>query len=250
MNSPIHALAGLITEKFIAASPQAAAEALQGLATHEILQLLGTLKAQTVVSCLNVMDVPKAAAVLRRFPTRQASYILSHMKVPHAARLMKEFSVPFREKIKSVLPPSFVQLLQDALAFPPNSIGGVMHTDFISVRTDAKIQLLVEKLKNLPRKKLPVLCFVVGKDGELKGIIRTAELVFMGLQSLAGSVMTPTVALHPQDLLQTARPLFEKEDAEVLPVTDKKGVLLGFLHYADLSSAENKKTSFWEKIRK
>ena len=70
MNSPIHALAGVITEKFAAADPAAAARALESLATHEILLLIGPLKAQTIVACLNPMNPPKAAAVLRRLPLR------------------------------------------------------------------------------------------------------------------------------------------------------------------------------------
>ena len=91
MNTPMHSLAGVITEKFIAAAPAAAARALETLATHEVLLLIGSLKAQTLVACLNPMNPAKAAAVLRRMPLKQASYVLARLEVPQAARLMKEF---------------------------------------------------------------------------------------------------------------------------------------------------------------
>ena len=95
MNEPIHALANIITEKFILAAPQAAAKALETLATHEILLLASPLKAQTLVTCFNEMTPTKAAAVLRRLPLKQASHILMHLDIVQAAHLMNEFSGPY-----------------------------------------------------------------------------------------------------------------------------------------------------------
>ena len=98
MNSPIQTLAGVVTEKFITACPSKAAEALESLATHEVLLLISSLKAQVIITLLNHMNAPKAAAVLRRLPMRQASYVLARLNVPQAAKLMKEFSAPYRER--------------------------------------------------------------------------------------------------------------------------------------------------------
>ena len=154
MNAPMHALAGVITEKFILAAPQEAARALASLATHEVLLLIGPLKAQVVVSCLNPMDPPKAAAVLRRLPLKQASYILARLNVEQAAKLWKEFSTPYRERLSAALEPAFVKLLTEANSFSPDSAGRLMRTDFVAVRTESKLSALIERLKSLPRKKL------------------------------------------------------------------------------------------------
>ena len=78
----MHALAGVITEKFVASAPEAAAKALESLATHEILLLISPLKAAVVVAALNPMNPAKAAAVLRRLPLKQASYVLARLEVP------------------------------------------------------------------------------------------------------------------------------------------------------------------------
>ncbi len=247
MNSPIYALAGIVTEKFIAADPAAAARALETLATHEIILLIGSLKAQTLVACLNPMSPAKAAAVLRRLPLRQASYVLSRLDVPQAVRLMKEFSAPYRERITAALDPAFVELLQQAASYAPGSVGLLMTTDVITVRTESKLSALVERLKTLPRKKLPIICFVTGKDGELKGVIRTAELAFYAPNSVCGSVMNPTVSLFPRQDAQTARETFLKEQTDILPVTDEKNILLGFLAKQKLPPVPDKK-SFWKRL--
>lgn len=248
MNSPMHALAGAITEKFIEAAPQAAARALSAMATHEALLLLSPLKAQLVVACLDPMDPAKAAAILRRLPLRQASYVLARLAVPQAARLMKEFSAPYRERISGALEPAFVKLLADALAYAPGSVGARMRTDFIAVRTETKLSQLVERLKNLPRKKLPSVCWVTDKDGVLKGLIRSAELAFYAPQSAAGSVMSDAVCVTPAQTLESVRKTFELQGAEQLAVVNEKNVLVGVLPQAALPNAAEEKKSFWRKL--
>ncbi len=223
-------LAAVMTEKFIAAAPQAAAQALAVLATHEVLLLVGGLKAQSLVAVLNPMEAPKAAAVLRRLPLKQACYVLTHLDVPQAGKLWKEFATPYQERLKSVLSPAFVQLLQAAGGFGPGRVGLSMQTDFVAVRTENKVAELVARLKNLPRKKLPLVCFVTGKNDELKGTIATAELAFFNPQAVCGSVMSKTArALKPQDELAAAQTVFAQEETTLLPVVNEEGILIGVL---------------------
>ena len=249
MNSPIHALASTITEKFILAAPSKAAAALESLATHEVLQLIAPLKAQVIMAVLNEMDPPKAAAVLRRLPLRQASYVLARLQVPQAAKLMTLFSGPYRERISAVLEPAFVQLLKGAATYGADAVGGVMQTDFVAVRTDTKLAQLIERLKNLPRKKLPLVCFVTGKNDELKGAIATAELVFFNPQAVCGSVMNKTVrALKPQDELSAAQVLFAQQETVLLPVVNGDGLLMGALSKEAVLAAAPTKKTLWDKL--
>ena len=249
-NQPMHALASVITEKFIAASPKEAAAALAGLATHEILLLIGSLKAQSVVAVLNPMDSAKAAAVLRRLPLKQASYVLTHLEVTQAAKLWKEFSTPYKERLTSVLEPAFVNLLQVAGDFAADSVGRVMHTDFVAVRTETKVGELVNRLKNLPRKKLPLACFVTGKDGSLKGVLRTTELSFFNAQAVCGSIMGKARAVHPQDLLSNVRDVFAQEETALLPVINEKGILVAVLEKDSVSTTVPAKKTLWQKLTK
>lgn len=249
MNSPMHALAGAITEKFIEAAPEAAARALSAMATHEAILLLSPLKAQLVVSCLDPMAPAKAAAILRRLPLRQASYVLARLSVPQAARLMQEFSGPYRERISGVLEPAFVKLLADVSAYAPGSVGALMRTDFVAVRTETKLSQLVERLKNLPRKKLPSVCWVTDKDGVLKGLIRSAELAFYAPQSAAGSVMSEAEFISPAQTADSARKTFESAGTDMLAVVNEKNVLVGVLPLSAVPvPMPEEKKSFWRKL--
>ena len=246
----MHNLACVITEKFIEACPRQAAAALAPLATHEVILLIGGLKAQSIVAVLNPMDAPKAAAVLRRLPLKQSSYVLTHLEVPQAAKLWKEFATPYQARLKSVLPAAFVQLVEAASGFEEDSVGRVMQTDFVAVRTETKIAELVARLKNLPRKKLPLMCFVTGRNDELKGGISTLQLAFFNPGAVCGSVMTPIRAVHPQDTAAVISAVFAEEESTVLPVTDPNGILLGFVEKDKLLAALPAKKTLWAKLTK
>lgn len=246
MNDPMHALANAITEKFILAAPKEAAKALETLATHEILLLVSSLKAQVLVQCFNGMTPQKAAAVLRRLPLKQASHILMHLEIPQAARLMQEFSAPYRERITAALPGSFVDILKQAHSYAPDSAGYLMYTDFLAVKTDSNIAQIVERLKTLPRAKLPPVCFVTGKEGVLKGFIRTPELAFYEPESVCGSVMTPCEGIAPTLAGEALMACLTRAQLDLVPVVNEKHVLVGVLtRWTQLPAC--KESSFWKK---
>ncbi len=234
-----------ITEKFISAAPVAAAKALGGLATHEAVLLLKPLKAEFVILCLNPMDAAKAAAILRRLPARQAAHVLSRLDVKKAAEIFAAFSVPQREKMKTLLPKHFVQMLEKSCAWKEGSAGALMSTDFLAFRTENKLSEMVEKLKTLPRKKLPLVCFVTDKNGKLKGFIRSAELAFYAPVSTVGSVMSEAQALLPEQEASQATKITQQGQPAV-PVVDKEGVLLGVLNpLSNISPVPAKKRFGW-----
>ena len=121
-------------------------------------------------------------------------------------------------------------LLKGALAFAPNSVGARMSTDFVSVKTDAKAADVIERLKNMPRKKLPPVCFVTAKDGQLKGAVRVAELLFYPADSAVGSLMSADYAvLTPGEGEPSALQKFKACQWPLLPVVDGQNKLLGVL---------------------
>ncbi len=233
-----------VTEKFISAAPLAAAQALGALATHEAVLLLKPLKAESVMACLNPMEPAAAAAILRRLPARQAAYVLSRLALPQAVKVFEAFSQPQREKMKTLLPEHIINALAGFNAWPPQSAGARMSGDFLAFRTEAKLADLIEKLKTLPRKKLPAACLVCAKDGTLKGFLRTAELAFYAPASTAGSVMTEAKGLPPQACLAQVRELL-LQGQPVVPVVDEKNRVLGVVSADPVPPAATKKRFGW-----
>ncbi len=237
-------LTAWVTDKFITTAPAAAALALQTLATHEAVLLLKPLKAEQVVVCMREMDNVKAAAILRRFPSRQTAYILSRLPLPQAAAIYQAFSEPQQAKMKALLESNLLQAFSHATEWPAESAGAYMKREFISFKTETKVAEILEKLKNWPRKKFPSACFIVNKDGQLKGYIRTAELAFLAPTAVAGSVMSESHSLSPEKPAKEAKPLLQQGQV-LVPVIDGSQVILGTLSWAELLENKPKKRFGW-----
>ena len=240
MNGVANNLSSWLTERFIAAAPVAAAKALGSLATHEAVLLIKPLKAQSMIACLNPMDPIKAAAILRRLPSRQAAHVLARLDMMQSRAVFKAFSTPQREKIKTLLNAPLIKVLEENTTWSKESVGAQMSRDFIIFKTENKIAEIIEKLNVLPRKKLPLACLIVsGKGGQLKGIIRTSELAFFDKNSLAGSVMSEVKPVAPDTSAESVRNILLKEQP-LLPVVDKDNVPLGTLSLVELNASETK----------
>ena len=235
MNGAGNQLTLWLTEKFISAAPLAAAKALATLATHEAVLLIKPLKAESMVACLNPMEPSKAAAILRRLPSRQAAHVLARLDMVQAGAVYKAFSGPQREKMKTLLAASVVKTLEGNTAWSADCAGAQMSRDFITFKTETKIAEIIEKLKTLPRKKLPAACLIVSaKDGQLKGIIPTAQLAFFNVNSLAGSLMSEVKSITPETAAQSVRDTLVHEQP-LIPVVDKENVPLGILSLVELN---------------
>lgn len=233
-------LTAWVTEKFISAAPVAAAKAVGALATVEAVQLLRPLKAQHIISCLNVMDVTRAAAILRRLPARQGAYILARLNLPQGGAVYAALSVPHREKLKTMLSARQVRSLESCSRWAPGSAGACMSTDFLAFTTESRLSEIVEKLKTMPRRKLPAACFITAKDGSPKGFIRMAELAFYPSSSAAGTVMTPAQTVSVKDAVSTAQTVLA-QGQPLAAVVDEEGALVGVLDAGMIAAAPKRK---------
>ena len=170
-------------------------------------------------------------------PSRQAAHVLARLDIQQASAIYKAFSTPQREKMKTLLATSLIKTLEANTAWPVDSAGAQMSRDFIVFKSENKVVELIEKLKTLPRKKLPVACLIVaGKDGKLKGMIRSAELSFLNGNSLVGSVMSEVKAVSPQEKLEAVHAILQ-QGQPLVPVVDDEGIPLGILSWAELQEA-------------
>ena len=95
------------------------------------------------------------------------------------------------------------------------------------------------------------MCFVTGKNDELKGTISTAELAFFNSQAVCGSVMSKTAhALKPQDTLAAAQALFDEEETAAFPVVNDEGILIGSLDKMTALTQTPAKKTLWDKLKR
>ena len=126
--------------------------------------------------------------------------------------------------------------IKKLLIYPPDTAGGLMDTDIISVRPETNIDAVLRYLRR--HQKLPDntdQIFVVGPAGHYLGSLALQTLLVSDPQTPVAECMEIPVkplssALSTHDVAQ----IFERYDLISMPVLDTAGVLLGRITIDDI----------------
>ena len=160
-------------------------------------------------------------------------------------------------------------LLQQADAYPPQSVGRLMSLDVATVRESQTIGDVLQELQT--RAYLPDhsdRLFVVDSRNLLRGSLSVQSLVLTGPQRTVAEIMEGNpLALRPEDTAAQAARTFERYDLVSMPVVNDRGKLIGrvtvdavvdfirvtadkdALAMAGLSGAEDMFSSVWDSAR-
>lgn len=228
---PLSAAQGAMAQHFILADAKKAAQFFAALATHEAVTLLQAVSADALARLAAEMEVTPAAAILRRMNIKQAALILSRVNTARGALILNAFPAHFKKNIERELTPEVLARLSGAHAYEAFCAGALCTGAYFAFKTDDKISDIIEKFKNLPRKKMAHIVYITTKDGALAGILKTGDIVFLKDDASAGSAMMkefislPAAAAKEQ-ILQA----FKEADINELPVTGENNILLGVVN--------------------
>ncbi len=129
------------------------------------------------------------------------------------------------------------QRLEQALAFDPDSAGGLMNTDTVTVRPEVTLDVVMRFLRRF-KDGLPDLTdnlIVVNRQGRYLGLLYLAELLTNDPDDSVAEVMTAD--MQPIPASWSAREVatrFEQHDLVSAPVVDDQGRLLGRITVDDV----------------
>ena len=195
-----------------ALSPERFADALSHL-DEGIVEELGLFVAPTVLAeAIEELETDDAADILGELPEAKAEQVLANLDAED------------RDDITILL------------AYPQDSAGGIMQTEFCGVRdglyvTDAidSVREAREKIKDIHE------VYLVDSDGRLKGAVRLVDLVLSDGETALGEISHPVDQQVPVDMDQeeVAR-LFGKYDLASIPVVNQTEVMVGRITFDDI----------------
>jgi magnesium transporter len=119
--------------------------------------------------------------------------------------------------------------LRRALSYPPDSAGGLMTPEVLSVRPDVTVEVVLHYLRM--RRPLPTKLdsvFVVDRRERLLGVIPLERLATAQLDTFAGALMDArTSAVAPEVPARSVAELFADRNLISLAVIGRRGRLLG-----------------------
>ncbi|HRK61264.1 MAG TPA: magnesium transporter [Candidatus Omnitrophota bacterium] len=149
-----------------------------------------------------------------------------------AVDFLKNFDAPTQKQILAELPSEKLNDIIEILSYPHGSTGSIMAKEFMAVPENLTVAEAIEKLYQLPvdrRGKAPYV-YVINEKHELRGAIKTSDLIFNGKEKQLGEIMH-----SPVDCIEAEKPeieaarLIRKQNHLALPVINREGRLTGVL---------------------
>jgi len=238
-------------------------EILCGFSAPDLAEIFIDLKPDDEAVLLRILPNDLAAEVfeylpredqeqtLRALGTEEVARILNEIAPDDRTALLEELPSAVTQKLLTLLTPEERAIATNLLGYPKESIGRRMTPDYVAVQQHWTVAEALEHLRQQPDKRDSIAqLYVVNEGGQLLDFIRLRDLVVSQPQMPLINLMEHSnLALRATDDQETAVAAFKKYDVTILPVVDRRSVLVGVVTVDDvLDVAEREATEDIQKL--
>ena len=218
------------------------ARAISRLESSEQTELLTLLDPDDAADIVEEVPQANAADLIEDLEPRQAATIIDAMPSDRQADLLGELNALDAEAILKRMEPGHAEAVQELLAHPTDSAGGLMVTEYLAYRDDSRVgDVLGDLQSNRDRygDYSVQYLYVTEASGDLKGVLRIRDLLFTPHSALLNDVMIRDPLFVPVDAaLDDLREFFEAHALLAVPVIGPDSRLVGIVRRADVERAE------------
>jgi magnesium transporter len=234
-------------------SPDAIGAETEELHAKDLADVAQALPREMVAPFLSALPVERAADVLEYLNEDLRSEVLETMSVRQAAELVTEMTPDDRadtlegleeettEGILSEIPAAERAETEKLLSYDPNSAGGLMTTEFVSVSQDTPVDealAAVRRIARSERREAMNTIYTTDSAGRVQGVMSLRELLAAPEGAKVSDVAWQEVQTVPltTDREEVAR-LVREYDLVAVPVVDRDGVIQGVVTVDDVIDA-------------
>lgn len=203
--------------------------------------LIASLDNETLADTLEEVPSDLQVSVLAHLEPERAADILEELPPDEAADLLADLPAETSDQLLELMEEEDAQDVRSLLAYPEDSAGGIMNTEFAVVPVGLRAGEALDYLRNSEQAQedeAMYYVYVVDDQGRLNGVVTLRDLVMASpdtpLDELIEKEVLTVQADTPQE--QVAY-LVAKYDLLAVPVVDENGVLLGIVTVDDAIDA-------------
>jgi magnesium transporter len=226
------------TEELHAKDLATVAEALP----HEMVApFLSALPVDRAADVLEYLNEDLRTEVLETMSTRQAAELVTEMTPDDRADALEGLEEETTEEILSEIPAAERAETEKLLAYEPDTAGGLMTTEFVSVSEDTPVDealAAVRRIARSERREAMNTIYTTDAAGRVQGVMSLRELLAAPEGGKVSDIAWEEVQTVPvtADREEVAR-LTREYDLVAVPVVDDNGVIQGVVTVDDVIDA-------------
>ncbi|HEV2251002.1 MAG TPA: CBS domain-containing protein [Candidatus Limnocylindria bacterium] len=216
--------------------PADIADIVEEMTADERRAVFDELDVETAAETLGEVEPEMQASIVGDLDEERAADILEEMDPDEATDLLQDLPEETRDELIELMDEEEGADVEELLAYPENSAGGIMTTDFVSLPRDLTTGQAIDRLRELqPDPALAYYLYVVDPEGRLDGNVSLRDLVVSPPLSKLADIMNPNVLHAEADTnREDVAALMAKYDLLALPVVDARRRLIGSVTVDDV----------------
>lgn len=221
--------------------PADLADVAEVLPIERIAMLLSVLSSERAADVLEYMDDDIRTEVLETLSARDAAALVTQMTPDDRADALEELEDDTYAEILSEIPADARRETERLIAYEPDTAGGLMTTEFVSVNANTPVEDALAGVRQLargPRHEAMHAIYATNEHNQLEGVLSLRELLAAPEGATLGDVAWSEVVSVPAtaDREEVAR-LTSNYDLVAIPVVDDDNRILGVVTVDDVIDA-------------
>lgn len=218
-----------VNELFSSLVPEEIAEILEATPIKERQLIWDAIKDQPLGEILTHTNNEVTANLLTSLAEQDIVHLADDLETDDIADIAQSLEAEEQQKLLESLPEEDRSAVETALTYPEDTAGGLMSTDFISIRADVTLEVVLRYLRqlgNLPSSTAEI--YVTDREGSYLGTLTLTDLITNDEESLVEEFLqTHIPGIRALTSAKEVAHNFEKNDLISAAVVNESNILLG-----------------------
>ena len=223
-------------QKLALLHPADIADIVEEMTADERRAVFEQLDVETAAEALGEIEPEMQVSIVGDLDEERAADILEEMDPDEAVDLLQDLSAERREELIELMEQEEGDDVAELLAYPEDSAGGIMTTDFVALPREITAGQAIDRLRELqPDPATAYYLYVVDPEGRLDGNVSLRDLVVAPPATSLAEIMNPNaLRVRADTSKEDVASLIAKYDLLALPIVDARGKLLGTVTVDDV----------------
>lgn len=206
--------------------------------------LLAHLSDEVIADIVEEEDDEDKYELLKLFSDVKQKHILEEMSKDEVTDLLGELADEEQQELLAKLDSEDRQDVKELMSYPKECAGGLMTTEFISIRARNTVRQTLEYLQQNTDAETTYYLYVTDRQNVLKGVVSLRDIVSSAFDTNMLEITNPNVISVQYDEDQEAVwKQFEKYGFVMMPVVDEENHMLGVITVDDIMDVIQEETT-------
>lgn len=212
------------------------AHLLEELEVEKLLLVFRLLPKEIAADVFSYMSTEQQQHIIEVITDKEINNIVNELFLDDTIDILEEMPSHIVKKILRNTDQYMREVINQFLKYPENSAGSIMTIEYVDLKKEMTVRESLEYIRKTGVDKETInICYVIGKNRKLEGIISLRKLILSNQEVVIKDIMsTSIISINTNTDQEEIASLFKKYDLLAMPVVDNENRLVGIITIDDI----------------